>query len=755
MEIIYGKTLTEQESVIIQDVAKDCDITFDTARLLFYRGINTTEKAKAFLSPGKKGFHNPFTLDGMADAVQRITSARDNHQTVLIFGDYDADGVCATTILYHCLEWFKVKVIADVPEREEGYGLSLEKMQWYKQQHNVSLLITVDCGISEHDKIEQIKSLGVDVIVTDHHELPEILPDCIKINPKIKNQQYPFDGLCGAGVAYKLGYALIGEKADELLDVAALATVADSMDLVGENRDIVVEGLKIFNSKNVRPQFKCLLGDSTRQITAQTLAYTIGPRINAGGRMGDAHTALNLFLTEDQNKIFELSAKLGEYNYERQTECDNIYKEARNKIISEGVERDNVILVCNESWGAGFIGIVAAKLVEDFNKPVIVFAGHDGYYKGSARSVEGVNIHDAISACKQHLIGFGGHSQAAGVSVEKEKFQDFRVAINQYIKTIEKAEKTILVEWNIDKEFPHRFAKEIDRLEPFGVGNRRPLFTTEVGAVESLPLKAGSPHFSYKTSALEMLDFYGADNVFTLSLPINKKIVFEVNVSSYKNQDSIKGYVRTIVAYYGDYSGVSLEIAENELKKIPVNDGASVQTISSGVAGDGYGTMYAVSNPKTLAKLEYIKTLPVCLFTPEEKSAIDCIVVSPTSIPEGYNTVIYADKPLSYVNSSAKNYLINEQCGYDFVEELNVDREIFAKYFAILRSLSGKRYTSATAFVKNNDIGENPYQAIFTILVFVELGIFTVDNGRFIYNEKTKNPLTNSLIYSKIYSLKG
>ena len=251
MKIVYGEQLNSAQEQLITQIALNCNISFDTARLLFYRKQDTVEKVKRFLSPSKKHFHNPNLLSGVAQATAKINSAKQNAQNVLIFGDYDADGVCATTVLYNCLKDYGFNSITTyIPERSEGYGLNIDTVQRLKESNDIQLLITVDCGISDYDKIEKIKELGIDVIVTDHHEPPEILPDCIKINPKLSGQSYPFDGLCGAGVAYKLGYALVGEKANDYLDFVALATVADSMELVDENRDIVAEGLKLFNSPN-------------------------------------------------------------------------------------------------------------------------------------------------------------------------------------------------------------------------------------------------------------------------------------------------------------------------------------------------------------------------------------------------------------------------------------------------------------------------------------------------------------------------
>ena len=755
MKIVYGKQLNTEEFALCQQIAVSCGILPDTARLLLYRNVDTVEKAKAFLSPGKKGFHNPFLLSGMQQAVERINKAKAQNQTVLVFGDYDADGICATTVLYYALTDFGVNVVTAIPEREEGYGLNVEKVKALQKEHGISLLITVDCGISEAEKIEEIKLLGIDVVVTDHHEPPEVLPDCIKINPKIENQQYPFNGLCGAGVAYKLAYALIGEKANDYLDFTALATVADSMELIGENRDIVVEGLKAFNSNKLRQQFKALLGDNTRSVTAQTLAYNVSPRINAGGRMGEANLALKLFLTNDQNQIFDYTAKLAEYNLARQVECDNIYKEAKSQISLENAENDEVILVANENWRAGFIGIVAAKLVEDYSRPVIVFAGHDGYFKGSARSVEDVNIYEAINSVKDLLIGFGGHSQAAGISVSKENYPLLKEKLNQLIKTScgkRDREKKVYAEWNVTGEFSMRFAREIDMLEPFGVGNKRPLFTIDVGSVQSLPLKTGSQHYSFKTETLDMLDFNGAGNVLTLSLPINKKVLFEVNLSTFRNKESLKGYSRSIIAEYGDFSAVKPYLFANQLERLKQSKTQSVTTISRDkiLEFNKVGTIFALSNPDVIKEFSELSLLPISLYNTEGKNSGACVVIALESVPEGYKRVVYLDKPLSLVEDDVDIYQIED--GVNFIKNLNLSTEriIFSENFIKLKGQIGKSFKNVTEFCLRFSQEDELYQMIFATTVFLELGIFNVKNGMFLLDSSVKNPLTNSQVYSKI-----
>ncbi len=758
MKIIYGKTLNEQETQSVLSISKECDILFDTARLLFCRGIKTPEQAKRFLSPGKQYFHNPFLLSAMQEATERIKKAKEQGENILIFGDYDADGVCATTVLYNCLLEYGVFPEIYVPEREEGYGINLQTVERLSQHNKIDLLITVDCGISDSDKIDQLKKLGVDVIVTDHHEPPEVLPNSVIIDPKIKGQEYPFDGLCGAGVAYKLGFALIGEKADKYLDFVALATVADSMDLVGENRDLVVEGLKILNdSKTLRSSFKNLTSSSSKQITSQTLAYVVAPRINAGGRMGDANCALKLFTTKNENDIFDLSVKLTEYNVERQAMCESIYKQAKQIITERHLEENWVITVADENWKAGFVGIVAAKLVEDYGRPVIVFAGHDGYFKGSARSIDGINIYDAISSAKDILIAYGGHSQAAGVAVSKENFESLSKHLNEYVRPLMKevnAEKAVYAEWEENKPITLRFAREVELMEPFGVGNRRPVFATTVDKIQSLPLKLGSPHYSFNSKTIEILDFNGEKNVWLLSLPINKKIVFELNLSTYKNRQSMKGYLRTVIPEYGEFTQLKYHIFYNELKKLLVEQ-TDVEYIGYEEVEKHFDnrTLFSISEPSNLKYYPFLKDAQISAFTPDKKSGLE-IVVSLNETEQRRAKVIYLDRPLAVKTCGEKTLVVKDFCSYKFIEKLSTNRQDVIEIYQKLRNLNAKPFTNTVSFVENYFHEDEFYQAIFVTEIFLELGIFKIINNVLYFDTKVQNALTNSILYSKINTLK-
>ncbi len=763
MKIIYGEQLNYIENEKVKKIADGCGILFDTARLLFRRGIDTPEKVKRFFSPGKKHFSDPYLFRQMVEAVKRVEQARLNNEHVVVFGDYDADGICATSIMVYCLKEYGIEAQPVIPEREDGYGLNQAIIQNLHSQEPIDLVITVDCGISDKEKIDEIKSWGIDVIVTDHHEPPEILPDCTVINPKVKNETYPFDGLCGAGVAYKFAYALTGEKANSLLDFAALATVADSMELIGENRDIVYEGLKLFNKPEIRTCFKYILGENQKQVTAQTLAFAVAPRVNAGGRMGDANCALGLFICSKQDECFDRAVKLNQYNIARQVECDNIYRTAKEKIKSSKSYKDRIIMVYDQDWKTGFVGIVAARLAEEFSRPVIVFAGYDGVLKGSARSTDSINIFEVISSAKDLLVGFGGHAQAAGVTVTTENFSILQKSLNRYIEERfpePDAEKTIFAEWKIDKEFSIDFAREIEKMEPFGVGNRRPLFGLETEAVKAKPIKAGSPHYSFRCEGTEIMDFNGEKDVEILSLPIKKQIVFEPNLSVFRGKEYFKGYLKCIVPelFFPDYE---LYIFMKELKKLSTDiepfSGNICEKISLSAEESkrsGYGTLFALNDYKSLEKYPQLKGLPVSFYMPERENYADCAVISLINVPDGYDKVIYLDAPLGVFNG-VKNYIAENVSGINFIDKISLDRSDVAKIYNILKNFTGKEFSSSAAFYEKYKPCDNGYQFIFVTEVLMELGIFFVKDGMLRQDIQVKSALTNSVLYSKMNVIKG
>ena len=760
--------LTPEQLNIVSSLAERSGVSFEIAKILYARGVDTVSKVRRFMSPGKQHFVSPFLMKGMRETIERITAARDNGETVVIYGDYDADGICATSIMFHTLTEFGVNAYPVIPERSDGYGLTEKLIDEVMEEINPDLIITVDCGISGHDEVEYIKDLGVDVIVTDHHELPEVLPDCTVVNCKIKDQEYAFDGLCGAGVAFKIAVALIGEKAYKYLDFAALATVADSMPLIDENRDIVYEGLKLIFSSNARDSFKILVeAANIKEKNSTALAYSLAPKINAAGRMGNAHCALDLFLSDSKAEIYDLAAQLMKYNMQRQAECDELYSSARKKLLKKGPFK-RVILLEDEGWKNGLVGIVAARLVEEFTRPVILFVNSKGILHGSARSLEEINILDAISNNKEFLLEYGGHSQAAGVSLKEENLQAFEDALDSYIS--EKYSADVFVpkqeaEDYIDGEFSLSLAKEIYALEPFGTGNKKPLFAIEVENLDPQPFKENSPHLSIHTDIIDLTYFNGATYSNILRSSGVKTLVFEPNISVFNGKEYLRGNVKSFETKIIPGKELGLELFMYNIRNLcgkgngQLADYISqdeIKNIVNTAEKCPYGTLYVVSNLKTLDSFPELKELPVSMGAPSLRNFANCVVLVLNSGDiAGFKRIVYLDNPVYSIRKlrSIEVYVNKDIAVKDMLPQIDATREGVGEVFNALKNFGGIQASSSAELY--GAIGAKVpyitrYQFVFGVEVLVELGIFSFENNKLIYNRGVKNDLSSSRIYTSL-----
>ena len=458
--------------------------------LLRARGIDTEEKAEAFLNPGPEDFHDPFLLEGMAETVRLLKEAAGRGDPILIWGDYDADGVCAASLLLQTLRETGAKAGVFLPSRHrDGYGLNRDRIA--EMAGDFRLLITVDCGISGAEEVRLAQRLGLRVIVTDHHELPETLPPADAVmDPLIGS--YPCPRLCGAGVAWKIAQALLGtEGARKHLDLAALATVADLVPLTGENRVIVREGLKVM-AETRRPGLRALMASAgIRGLPrSEDLAFRLGPRINAAGRMGDADPALRLLTTDSEEEGQALAASLEKNNALRQGEEARIQQEALEAILREGdPESAPVLIALGDTWNPGLIGLAAGKICQRYHRPAIVLTRKDEFAVGSCRSIPGIPIFSLLQACGDLLIRCGGHAQAAGLTMDPEKLPALRQRLSGLIR--EGFDPGLFVpaaEYDLRLPFgswtTERLAM-LEALEPTGLGNPAPAFLLSDAGLQS------------------------------------------------------------------------------------------------------------------------------------------------------------------------------------------------------------------------------------------------------------------------------
>ncbi|NWJ98258.1 MAG: single-stranded-DNA-specific exonuclease RecJ [Chloroflexi bacterium] len=463
-----------------------------TAHLLYHRDLQTIEAIDYFFKASYVSLADPMLIKDMAQAVVRIKAALQAGERMAVYGDFDADGVTGCTLLVQFLRSVGAEVIPHIPHRvEEGYGLNNVALQRLAEA-DVKLVITVDCGVSNVAEIAFARELGMDVIVTDHHLPPDPLPEAAAIlNVRQPGDHYPYKGCAGVGMAFHLVRTLSqnGVKPKNLtprhlLDLVALGTVADLAPLTGENRVLVASGLKALN-RSKRPGLVALIeaaGQVQGELDAFSLGFHLAPRINAAGRIDDAKLAYNLLLTEDLDYARKLAGELNQKNKERQVRLGAVLEEARSKVIAEKLdERGKIMVLSGEGWPAGVVGLVAGRLCEEFNRPVVVLEQGEPWSKGSARSIEAFNIMAALNQCADLLERYGGHRAAAGLSLATSNLPEFERRL-QHLAETQLQQADLIPRLTIDAEIeaaeiPTAFAQS-NLLAPFGSGNPAPLFLT-------------------------------------------------------------------------------------------------------------------------------------------------------------------------------------------------------------------------------------------------------------------------------------
>ncbi len=505
----------------VKALADSLNISEILSRLLILRDIKNFSQAKYFFRSSLDSLHDPSLMSGMESATSRVIQALTGNEKILIFGDYDVDGTCAAALLYLFLKELDANVDYYIPKRlTEGYGLSRYGIE-YAHEKETSLLISVDCGITAIDEALYAKKLGIDLIICDHHHPKEKTPDAFAVLDPLKPDcNYPFKYLSGAGVAFKLAQGISGrigrhELPLKFLDLVALASSADIVPLVDENRILVKEGLNQINN-NPRPGILALIKSSNMEpgnLTSGQIVFTIAPRINAVGRLGDAQRAVELLITNDNNRATELAEILETENYQRRKIDEDTFLNAMDIVQNSfDLNEQLAIILHQESWHPGVIGIVASRLVEKFYRPTIMLTTVDGIAKGSARSTSNFNIYDALKKCEDLLIHFGGHQAAAGLAVELENLNEFRLKFNRIVKESLNGED-LLPEIEIDSklkfsEITPKFLRIIDQFSPYGPGNMRPVFLAENVQVSGMARIVGTDHL------VVCLKQNGSDKVF-------------------------------------------------------------------------------------------------------------------------------------------------------------------------------------------------------------------------------------------------
>lgn len=773
----------------IERVASSLELNKDIVKLLFARGLDSKDKIDKYLNAGVTSLYNPFLLRNMQEVVEKIKYYIMAKKRLLIMGDYDTDGISASAILYKYFKSIGVDVNVFLPNRVvDGYGLTKDSLDKVKSMYSPDLIITVDCGITCVEEIDYCKQLGIDIIVTDHHDVPLVTPNTLIINPKLDNQLYPFKELCGAGVALKLVHALAGlEESLKYTTIATLATVADIVPLLDENRAIVKLGLE--NQKQQLPKGLKKLCSQLKislPLTSTDISFKLAPKINATGRMGDAIISFYLYVSNDDEEINKNIQLLIELNDRRVVETNNIYNDACEMLEDTNISRLGMIVLYNENWESGVLGIICSKLVERYNKPVCLLSMVDGEYKGSCRSIPGVNIFDALSSVSDLLIRFGGHNQAGGLSIEKKNLKEFRNRINDYVLT-HTVEDDLLQKKYYDmdisgKDLDGEFVKELSIFEPCGFKNEKPMFRLCITDNNVSRMSNFPQHIRVKQGNLSLIGFGKGDYYYNLCVNSMKEVIIELALEKYSNKEKVTGFIRHI-NYSKLNTATKSEIisanyisqlkyinCKNEFTKFKTIDYATaIKKINESCEQSKFGTAVLIYDMEIYFKA--VKMLPniKCfeLFDIHNACGENVIIFAPNSDInlKDYNNIFVLDNYLveGFLSSIAtkfnKIYTLNKQLNMDVFKGIDTSRDSFARLMIAIKACDSlspmpdlityfnnlKRHNYVDKNVKYNEF-------YFFMLVMQELGIVKFEEGKIVISGN-KSSLEKSSIYNFVSQL--
>ena len=780
---------------------KETGYPLSLCRLLCMRKINTKTAADEYLSPSFSQLYDSFLFDDMKKAAERIVLAKKRSEKVCIYGDYDVDGICATSILYLYFKHIGLDVSYYIPSRQdEGYGMNVYAIETIHSQ-GVTLIVSVDNGITAINETAHAKRLGIDVIVTDHHKCGDTLPDCYAIICHTReNETYPNKAICGSGTALKLVHALGGdEAAKQYMPYAALATVADVVELSGENRAIVALALKQINSGICPIGMKALINASItgeRLVNERDFAFGLSPRLNAAGRMDSASIGVELMCSDNMQKAAELASKLNELNTLRREGEELILSEAYEQISKIDLTKAKILVLKSDKWNPGIVGIAAAKIAETYYRPTILLAQKDDILVGSARSIPEVNIYDAMAEFSDMYIKFGGHSYAAGVTLAAESFDKYATAINDYI-TKSYDWKCFIPKCVYDDEIePYAINSELiqtlDRLSPFGEGNPKPVLLTrsirfadikrigqQLNHLSGKIIKSGKlfDFIAFNRGYLfeDLLDCDMCDIAYTpiinewgnskrIQLRLSELCATSItNVTEHfemRSEKFINSLCKNIIESKGsDISNIRRCDCDSEIEKI--------------IESSFDGTLILCTTKQGAIEFsgKYIEKFDSSFYMPQ-KSSINCnsVVFAPvisklSEFSESYKKIIvydYISKPmLSSLCSMFKDSQIIVPISIKACNEADMiiselDRTgMGIVYKAIIKSLDNKSCYNDILIKKVNELtGKRKCICEVAMQVFVELDLILCDNNGSIYQNTTKTvSLDDSYIYTSMKSL--
>lgn len=757
----FVQTLQDAAQEDIARVMRDNNISETVASLLLGRGLSSHEDIQEFLHPSIEHMHDPFLLPDMKAAVLRIRRAIAQKEPICIYGDYDADGVCATAILLQYLLSCGANVASFVPSRhQDGYGMNGEAVQRLFLQ-GIRLIITVDNGIAAIEETVLCNSLGIDVIITDHHQCPPKFPECVAVvNPHRPDSNYPNRHLCGAGVALKLIHALGGKKAiEEYLSLAALATVADVVELKGENRAIVAAGIKGMEQHTGLCALLSVSGSAGQKITSGILAFRLAPRINAAGRMGDATRALSLLIETDSAKARSLAMTLNDENERRQAEEQRMLREAHEILHGKDAADMRAILLYSPDWNPGVTGIVAAKLVEEYYRPVLLFHLQGYVLTGSCRSIPGIHLYECLKEFSHRFIRFGGHAQAAGVTMRQDVFELFASEFDLYLRTnIAPRHYIPAVEYELCMPLNKLTQQEVSGFEvlaPYGQGNPQPVFLSRGVWLEDVS-RMGRDEQHLRAVAVQ-----GNRRVGLVAFGVGRKakewseggifdLLYTPELNEWQNTTRLQLMLRAVksVSFFDDPSYIvrhRLKFHDAFFRNVLYNVSRSAktiilddmdETIVRSLSDNVNGTLIVCATPdgaealrKLLVMHGLVDTVEVYWTSvPETAGSENAALLAPNwglmDTARFKNVLLYDGEEHARFPNRDQNVFISKQNRFDgLLAPLRIPREEMGRiYMAFSERL--KNSDAPRAILLNESSAGSQETAIMALLAFVELGFF-------------------------------
>ena len=754
---------SERSTVLQRELALDRIV----ADLLVKRGIDDVEKAREFLNPTLASMTPLSEYSGISEIAERLKTATENGESIVIYGDYDCDGVCAVSILYGYLSRVsKGKVNYFIPNRHsDGYGISVSALDHIAENTDAQVVISVDCGINSVEEVDYAQQeLGFDMLITDHHQPGEKLPDCPVFNPHVSAlTDTAFRNLCGAGVALRLVEALAGvDESKKYYDIAALATVADVVPLTGDNRVITYYGLVSINRRYRRGI--TLLVDSCikGQVTSSDIAFKLAPRINAMGRVKDANEVVQLFVENDMFLLKCLVDEINKANDVRQQLTDDLTSDCLEKLKDYDFENNPFIILYAPYWDDGVLGITASRLVGMFSRPTILFTKNKGVLKGSGRSVAGVNILECVKHASGYLTRFGGHPMACGVGLEEENFENFRQCVNSYAREVygdsigtEEREFDCLLESAVDVGV----TKQLMLLQPFGEGNPAPVFAIDEKKCNFVPFGDGS-HIKSRIKNMEVIAFGMSEDREYLNSEAEKRLYLDISYSVFNNVERTQAVVRNVrsgglpgedVCFEYNLKTRKDESSDNGLDKVEM-DAKEAEKL----ANRKYGVCFVAFDKETAEKAGKELKLGISYGKGEGKLPETRIILCPAKgATDFYSEVILLQVPLTGIGRFAKNGQVKIYETSDlfasYLDHAPTYAEFGAVYRAIRKATAAGRYTDAGALYADTavDCGVEKRKFLICFYVFVELGL--IYYGADIHCVKgVKAELSDSKLYKAV-----